>query len=228
MQPYLFPYIGYFQLIKAVEIFVIHDDVQYIKGGWINRNRILQGSTDCLVTYPVKKEKAFKNINQRFFTDPNKIESKAMLRIIKNAYQKAPFFYEVYNLLESVFSYDNQNVCEFNVNQINLICAYLNIKTKIILSSCIEKNNNLTAENRVLNINKSLNSDFYINPIGGLELYCRNRFKEENIVLSFLKPILKPYKQFNDDFVSGLSIIDVMMFNSSGSVSAMLDDYELH
>lgn len=227
MQPYLFPYLGYFQLINSVDIFVVHDDVQHIKGGWINRNKILLNGDEYLFSLPVKKDSSLLNINKRYYADDNGKESYKILRIIQNAYQKAPFFNAVYCLIKEVFSFDDLNISNFNGNQLILICKYLRIETPIVFSSDLKKNNGLKAERRVLNINKVLKSDHYINPIGGIELYNKDLFAENGVKLSFLNPLPRPYCQFKNNFISGLSIIDVMMFNSIPEIVDMLNDYEL-
>ena len=134
MQPYLFPYIGYFQLINTVDKFVIHDDIQYIKGGWINRNRIQINDKDYLFTFSLKKDSSLKNIDTRLFSDQFIKEKVHFLRLIQNNYKKAPYFLDIYNLLSRILDFKELNISSFITNSLKQICNYLEIKTPIYLS----------------------------------------------------------------------------------------------
>ena len=127
MQPYLFPYIGYFQLISAVNKFVVHDDIQYIKGGWINRNRIQINGKEHLFTFSLEKDSSLKNINTRFFSNQFSKEKGNFLRKIKNSYNKAPFFVEIFELLNTILEHQNLNISSFVINSQKCICTYLDI-----------------------------------------------------------------------------------------------------
>ena len=227
MQPYLFPYIGYFQLIDTNDKFVVHDDIQYIRQGWINRNRIIIHGREYLFVFSVKHDDYSRKINERFYTNAFDIEAKKFLRNIDLSYSKAPCFAEVRALLADVFGSPERNVSKLNTLSIRQTCQYLGINTEILLSSEIEFEKSLTAESRVLAINRTLGGTHYINPIGGRELYSKERFRENGIELSFLRPKLTPYRQSTAEFVPGLSIIDVMMNCSRESILEMLADYEL-
>lgn len=227
MQPYLFPYIGYFQLLKACDKFVIHDDVQYIRQGWINRNRIIVHGREYLFVFSVKRDDYFKNINERYYTDAFDTEACKLLRNIDQAYSKAPFFTDVRSFLAEVFGSTGRNVSSFNIWSITRICEYLGIDTEISVSSEMDFDKSLKAEDRVLAINKALGSTHYINPIGGIELYSKARFLESEIHLSFLRPKLTPYPQLATGFQPGMSIIDVMMNCSRATIVDMLADYDL-
>lgn len=227
MQPYLFPYIGYFQLIHAVDLFVIYDDVQFIKRGWINRNKLLVNGKEHLFTFSLQKSPRNTNINEKIFSSDNNYEKIKFLQLIEYNYKKAPFFNEVYPIIQRIMSCNDQNLCSFIYNSLMIICDYLEIKTRFIFSSQINKDDSLKGEERIISINKSLHSSCYINPIGGVELYSKSRFKQEGIDLYFLKPKPIQYKQFNSDFIPWLSIIDVLMFNSKDTVRTFLDEYEL-
>jgi hypothetical protein len=227
MQPYLFPYIGYFQLIWICNKFIVHDDVQYIRQGWINRNRIIIHGREFLFVFGVKHDDYSRNINERFYTDTFDAEVKKFLRNIDQSYSKAPYFAEVRTLLADVLGTPERNVSKLNTLSIRTICQYLGIDTEILTSSEIEFEKSLTAESRVLAINKQLGSTHYINPIGGIELYSKKEFQENGIQLSFLKPRLSPYEQRTAEFLPGLSIIDVMMNCSKASILEMLGDVDL-
>jgi hypothetical protein len=229
MQPYIFPYIGYFQLIKLVDKFVIHDDVQWIKGGWINRNRILINGEAQYFTIPIRKGSNYLNINQREISPNFNAHKKKILRQIESAYKKAPYFEEVFSLTKRVFSNKETNISKFNVNALLECCDYLSIDTPVVFSSDLNKNNDLTGQDRVININIVLGSTNYINPIGGgMSLYSKKNFSDNGIVLNFLKTRNVTYRQYkNNDFVPFLSIIDVMMFNSREEISSLLGEYDL-
>ncbi len=226
MQPYFFPYIGYWQLINAVDKYVIYDDVNYIKNGWINRNNILLNGQKHLVTLPLDGASSFELIKNIKITSNQKVKEK-LLRTIKNSYLKAPYLNDVFPITEKTVLYENCEIASAIEFSIRKIVDYLNIDTEIILSSNLSKDNNLKGQDKVIDIVKALNGDAYINAIGGQELYSKEDFAKENIRLNFLKTKDVKYKQFNNDFVPNLSIIDVMMFNSPEVIREMLNDYEL-
>lgn len=225
MQPYFFPYIGYWQLINAVDKYVVYDDVAYIKGGWINRNNLLINSNKCLITLPIQNSSSFKNINEIEITNNEKLKNK-LLKTIQMAYKKALYFNEIMPIIEDLII-NNSNIAMLNYNSIIRICEYLNINTEIILSSQIDKNNTLKGQDKVIHINKLLGSDEYINAIGGMELYDTKEFEQNNIKLRFLQTDKIEYKQFNNEFIPNLSIIDVLMFNSPQEIKEILNKYEL-
>jgi hypothetical protein len=207
---------------------VVHDDVQYIKGGWINRNQIQINGKEHLFTFSLQKDSSLKNINTRFFSNQFNIEKESFLRKIKTSYKKAPFFLKIYDLLKEVLDYQDLNISSFIINSQKLICNYLNIKTPICISSELIKDNKLKNYHRVINICQSLHADIYINPIGGRELYSKDIFRKHNIQLLFLKTKDITYEFEKNRFIPNLSIIDVMMFNSKQYIKKMLDRYELN
>lgn len=225
MQPYLFPYIGYWQLINAVDEFVVYDDVNFIKGGWINRNNILLNGKAFLFTLPLENSSSYKLIKEIDVTSNLKLKEK-ICKTISAAYSKAPYFSEVFSLIENVLMKDGK-VSELVYDSIIQINNYLGISTKILLSSEINQNRELKSDKRVINIVKNLNGQIYINAIGGQELYSKEEFKKNNIDLYFIKTNKIEYKQFKDEFVPNLSIIDVLMFNSPEDVRELLTKYEL-
>jgi WbqC-like protein family len=226
MQPYLFPYIGYFQLINAADKFVVHDDVQWIKGGWINRNRILSNGRDEMLTLSIKKRSNYDNINLYEVLHEQNNQKKFLNKIV-SSYAKSPHFNDVFPMLEKMIMNGETNLTGYIMSSLEQINAYLNIDTKILLSSETEKNNELKGQDRVIDICKALKATQYINPIGGVELYDKEAFRRNNIELSFLKTGEIRYKQFDNDFIPFLSIIDVLMFNSIDEVREMLKRYEL-
>lgn len=226
MQPYLFPYIGYFQLIRAADKFVVHDDVQYIKGGWIHKNRIQINDKYYLFTFSLKKDSSLKNINTRLFSNQFNKEKVHFLRIIQNTYTKAPYFLQVNELLHDIFDYKSLKIAAFITNSLKLICDYLEIKTPIYLSSELNKNNDLKGQDRVINICKTLNATIYINPIGGKLLYSKDIFKKNKVSLFFLQTKDINYEIAERFTLPNLSILDIMMFNSIDKIRNMLNSYE--
>ena len=223
MQPYFLPYIGYFQLISMVDKYVIYDDVQYIKGGWINRNRMLLNGKDFMFNLLLLGASPNKLINE-VEVSPN--QSK-LLKTIELAYKKASNFNVIYPLIEEIINYNDKNLGKYIGNSIIRIANYLHFNTEFIYSSDIKKNNELKAKEKVLHLCELLGAAEYINAIGGQDLYLKEEFKHKNIDLRFFKTQPIEYKQFKNDFIPYLSILDVMMFNSVEEINKMLDKYEL-
>ena len=226
MQPYFFPYIGYWQLINAVDKFVIYDDVNFIKGGWINRNKILVNGQARYINLQMHKASPNKLINEIEVLG-NKVYNKKLLKTIESSYRKAPYYSEVYPLIENIIKQDENNMSKYLINSIREICKYLEINTQILVSSEIEKNNNLRGQDKIIEICKILGANQYINAIGGIELYSRKDFESNGILLNFLRTKSIRYKQFNDNYLPNLSIIDVIMFNSVQETKRLMEEYEL-
>ena len=223
MQPYLFPYIGYWQLIDAVDIFVIYDDVNFIKQGYINRNNILQKQKAHLFTLELIGASPNKKINDiKIGGNSNKL-----LRTIKQNYSKAPFYKDVFPVLEEILNNKEKELSKFLGFSLVKIAKYLNIDTKFLYSSDIKNDKTFKAQDRLIEMSKILNATGYINSIGGIELYDKEVFSQNDINLSFLKTHEISYKQFNNEFVSNLSIVDVLMFNSKDNIKNMLTQFEL-
>ena len=225
MQPYFFPYIGYFQLMNAVDEFVVYDNIEFTKKGWINRNRILVNGQDLFITLPLKKDSDYLDVRDRYLADSWSSESVKMLNRIKESYRKAPQFEAVYPLVEKCIYFEDASLFNFILYSLNQVKEYLEIRTSFIVSSTIAIDHNLKAEKKVIAICKARNADSYVNPIGGIQLYIKDEFKNEGIDLNFLKANDFEYKQFNNEFVPWLSIIDVMMFNSKETIAKMLTQY---
>ena len=227
MQPYFMPYIGYFQLINSVDKFVIYDNIQYTKKGWINRNRILANGKDQLITLPIKKDSDYLNVVERELSESWDKDKSKMLNVIKASYNKAPYFQETFELISKCLNNPEANLFRFIYDSIVLINNHLEIKTPIIISSTIDADHALKSQDKVLSLCKEQNADVYINSIGGVELYDKETFKQNNIKLNFIKSNPIQYKQFNNEFVSWLSIIDVLMFNSKEQIKEYLNNYTL-
>ncbi len=228
MQPYIFPYIGYFQLINSVEKIVFYDDVNFIKKGWIHRNQILINNSPYLFTIPCRGISQNKLINE-IKLDFNLKEKTKFLKKIELAYKKAPFFENVFSLITNFINKtEAENMSDLAINSIKLVCDYLDVSIKFQKSSFIHSDSiGLEKQKRLITICNKERADSYINPIGGVNLYNKEEFKKSNIQLSFLesKPII--YKQLNNIFIPNLSIIDVLMFNSKEKVITYLNQYTL-
>lgn len=222
-QPYLFPFIGYWQLINIADTYVISDSMQYIKKGYVNRNFILIEGKRHMFSLEVLGVRSEKLINEVEVGN----NSKKILKSIFHAYKKAPYFNEVYPLIEKILLHNEKNLAKYIGNSIKKIAQFLDIDTKIIYLSDLQGNTTLKAQNRTIDICTRLNADRYINAIGGQELYSKVSFKEKNIELNFLQTELIEYNQFDNEFVPYLSIIDIMMFNNKSDISKMLKEYTL-
>lgn len=226
MQPYFFPYIGYWQLMNYVDKYVIYDDVSFIKGGWINRNRILSNGQPVYFNLNIIGASSNKLINEVKVNTNEKVIEKS-LKTIKGTYQKAPYFDQVYPLIESILKNKEENLPLFIKKSFEIIANYLDISTEFIISSDLSKNNSLKGQDKVMDICNILKAKTYVNAIGGQKLYSFNEFKENGIYLNFLKTNNIEYVQFNNEFVANLSIIDVLMFNSKEEAKRFLNDFEL-
>lgn len=226
MQPYFLPYLGYFQLIDQVDKFVILDDVQFIKSGWINRNYILHGDKPLLFTIPVHKLSSKSLIRDvKVIYDSGRIIK--FLKTIKLNYSKSPFFKNIIPLIELTLENVNTNISDFSLTGIKAVNEYLGIKTEIIESSSIYRNINLNGEERILDICRQEGADEYFNLSGGIDLYSKELFNSKGIKLNFIRSKKIEYKQFKSEFTGPLSIIDNLMFNSPDEVKKSLQEFEI-
>lgn len=224
MQPYFLPYIGYWQLMNMVDEYVIYDDVNFIKGGWINRNRILMNGRVQYFNIPMLGASPFKLINEIEVNNDVRLIEKN-LRILEGAYRNAPYYKAVYPLIREVLYCGKQNLAEYITESFYIICEYLKIETKLIVSSSLDKDCFLKGQDKVIAICKLLGAKEYYNAIGGQKLYSSTDFQKQGISLYFLKTNEIKYKQFNNEFRENLSIVDVMMFNSQDEIQEMLKKY---
>lgn len=224
MQPYFFPYIGYFQLINSVDKFIVYDNIQFTKKGWINRNRILQNGKDEYITIPLKKDSDYLNIVQREWAETDVVEKQKLIRRIKESYRKAPQFSTVFPLIETAINFNDRNLFLYLFNSLTTICGYLDITTEFIVSSTLAIDHTLKSEEKVLALCKNIGATHYINPIGGLSLYSKEIFGQNNMELAFIKSNNIEYPQFKNDFVPWLSIIDVLMFNDKDKVKEYINN----
>jgi hypothetical protein len=227
MQPYLFPYLGYFQLIAAADVFVLGDDLQYIRSGWVNRNRILSNGEPKLITFPLKKDSFELPINQRQLCATFSDEGERLIRQITQCYQKAPYFAQVMPLIERLIRFPQNNIALYAEHTIREICAYLHIVTPIMRGSDLDVGTPTDRQDRVIRIAQTFSATTFINPEGGSVLYDRAVFAEKGIQVHFFRMDPLEYPQVKQPFVANLSIIDVLMFNCAEQVQQMLSCYSL-
>lgn len=221
MQPYFFPYIGYFHLANAADVFVVYDNIQYTKKGWINRNRILNNGSDTLISLPIKRDSDYLDVRDRVLAET--FDRKKLLNRIRGAYNRAPHFAKTFHLVERIIGCDDQNLFRFLLNSIVQTFKHLGITTAIITSSDLQIDHGLKSQDKVLAMCEAIDAKTYINAIGGVELYSKEAFVERGIELNFVKSKAMEYKQFGHDFCPWLSVIDVMMFNDLETIREHLD-----
>jgi hypothetical protein len=226
MQPYFLPYIGYFQLINAVDNFVIYDDVNFIKRGWINRNTIMVNKQSFLFSIPLISASQNNKIYEITISEDVNWKSN-LLKTIELSYKKAPYFSDIYPLLNKIIGHKETNLSRFILFSLKEICNYLSIGTLFMISSEIDKNNSLNGQDKIIEICKKVNAESYINPIGGIELYNVKDFTVNNISLNFIKSNVIVYPHLHEVFVPNLSILDVLMFNSKNELKNLLNQYQL-
>ncbi len=223
MQPYFMPYIGYFQTMAAVDTYVVYDDVQYIKGGWVSHNNIIIGGEKKMFTIILKGASPNKLFNEVEIGD----DFKKFERMLQSAYAKAPYFNEIMPLLHTIFTYDEKSLGKFLLHSYQVLLDYLKIPTQLVLSSDLVKDSTLRGQDKVLNICKNIHATEYYNAIGGQELYDKKVFAEHGIKLSFVQTEQVAYPQFAPEFIPNLSIIDVLMHNGKAGTKQLLNAYRL-
>lgn len=226
MQPYFFPYLGYWQLIHAVERFVIYDDVNYISRGWINRNRILSNGEPAYITMPLYQSSRNKRICETLL-QPSVYWRSKLVKMVENTYRRAPYFGEVFPVIEKLIRCEAQNLADYLAYQLRELAVFMGVKTEFVITSRSYENNDLCGQERVIDICKREGAGTYINPQGGQALYDRKSFCNAGIDLCFIVMRPLPYKQRASAFVPYLSIIDVLMCNSPEKVAKMLEEYDL-
>lgn len=221
MQPYFFPYIGYFQLLAHSDLFVVYDDVSFIKQGWINRNRIMINGESKYLTIPCKKISSNISIRHINHDLTERVISK-LLKKIRLAYQAAPFFDDVFPLIELVLNTQTSSISELASRSLQETCRYLQIDIPFKFSSKSYDNGELNRSDRLIDICRIEHASYYLNSLGGRGLYDGEYFESWGIRLQLLEPEITHYHQFDNTFIPGLSIIDVMMFNAPERIKQMV------
>jgi hypothetical protein len=229
MQPYFFPYIGYYQLIQAADRFILFDDVQYIRHGWINRNRILKPADGVqYIIMPLASHARNTLIKDISPADVENSKDR-ILRQIEHYKKTAPCYRLVRALIGDCFAAAPGSITEMNAGYLKATCDYIGIDYTIEISSQMnfDYSGVQDAGEWALRMSEQLQAEAYINPASGMELFNKARFDQSRISLQFLQPVLKEYDQRRKQFEPGLSIIDVMMFNEPAAIKNLLNDYQL-
>ena len=229
MQPYFFPYIGYFQLIKSADVFILYDDVAFIKKGWIHRNKLCFNNKACWFTIPVKDASQYRTIKdtQICRTEVSKWEKK-FFASIACFYGKQPHVSEGRDIVEKALALPCDGIAELAENSLRLCCRYLGITTPLVRSSQLDIPVTLFREKRLIEICRRYNADSYINASGGQELYSQKMFSPYDIRLEFIHPQLKPYHVRGREFMPGLSVLDAIMCCGFDVVrESLLDGYSI-
>ena len=174
MQPYFLPYIGYFQLIAAVDLFVVYDHIKYTKKGWINRNRLLLNGKDAYFTLPLKGGADALDVCERELAVD--FDRGKLLNQFKGAYLRAPFFLQTFPLIEQIVSHEDSNLFHFLHHGLIATCKHLGIATEIRVSSSLPADHGLKNQARVLALGNAVGADTYVNAIGGMDLYSKESF----------------------------------------------------
>ena len=228
MQPYIFPYIGYFQLMNAVDTFVFYDDVGFIKQGWINRNNLLLNKQKHPFTIPVQNISSFTPIKNTLIAEKPANWQTKLSATFRQAYQKAPHFDAVFPIVDDILrGCLNKSVGDVAIDSIKRVLQYIDLEKNLTSSYGRYDNTHLRLGERVVDICRQESATTYINAIGGQSLYTKEYFSEQALQLYFLKPILRTYTQNTSTFIQGLSIVDVLMHNDPATVKDMLSDYTL-
>jgi len=225
MQPYFFPYLGYWQLLARVDCFVIYDNIQYTKKGWINRNRFLRNGEPAYFTVPLKQAPDRLDVGQRELAAD--FDREKLLRSLAGSYQRAPQFGAVFPLVERAVRAPMTNLFDYLRYSLAETAAFLGITTRVVVSSTIDIDHSLPSARRVLAICQAMGADRYLNPIGGRELYDAGTFAAQSIALEFIESRLPAYPQYAHPFVPALSIVDVLMFNPIAAARDMLRECDV-
>jgi len=226
MQPYFLPYTGYFQLIGAVDLFVVYDNIKYTKKGWINRNRFLQNGSDAVFSLPLKGASDSLDVRERELAAD--FARAKLLSRFRGAYSRAPHFAQAMPVIEEIVGNGEHNLFKYIHASICRLREHLDLKTEIITSSDIAIDHELTGQEKVLAICRAAGAKSYVNAIGGTELYSREEFRRCDVTLQFIKSRPFEYAQFGNPFVASLSIVDSLMFNPLRTVQdCVLNNYDL-
>jgi WbqC-like protein len=226
MQPYFLPYIGYFQLIAAVNLFIVYDNIKYTKKGWINRNRFLCNGRDEMFSLPLKGGSDLLDIRERKLASDFNCDK--LVNQLVGTYRKAPYFEHAFPLIEQILRQKEQNLFQFLYRSINLVCQHIGITTDIRISSDVPIDHALKNQDKVLALCEAVGTNVYVNAIGGIDLYSKEDFRSHRIELKFIRSKPFVYRQFGNEFVPWLSIVDVLMFNSRETIrESVHSNYEL-
>lgn len=228
MQPYIFPYLGYFQLVEAVDTFTFFDDVNFIKKGWIHRNQLLVSGQKYLFSVPLQQASQNKLIKDIYLHSSSYSQWRAkFLKTIRQSYYRAPFFQDVFRLLTRVLERPHQTIAELAIDSVESVARFIGLKTSFNTSSSLDYDHNLSGQDKIIKICTLQQATTYVNPIGGTSLYEAEKFSQRDLALRFIQSSPIQYVQGKNNFVPHLSMIDVLMHNEIASVNRFLQQYTL-
>ena len=222
MQPSLFPYIGYYQLVYASDVLIVYDDVNFIKKSYINRNSILVNGHEKLFSMSIHRASQNILIQNLYYAPVDKL-----IKTIQMSYCKTPYYKDVIDLITNVLNNENRNISKLNELSIRMVFDYLGISKKIVFASELDYDRTEERANRLIALTKMQSCGHYINSPGGKELYQKEYFDKQGIKLSFIESKITPYTQLAKEFVPYLSMIDILMNCSKEEIIKMLSNYEL-
>ena len=228
MQPYIFPYLGYFQLVEAVDTFTFFDDVNFIKRGWIHRNQLLVSGQKHLFSVPLQQASQNKLIKDIPLHPSNYGQWRdKFLKAVYQSYRRAPFFQGVFTLLSGVLERPHETIATLAIDSVESVARFVGLKTSYDRSSSLDYDRSLTGQGKIIEICELLQATTYINPIGGTALYEAEKFSQRGLALRFIQSSVIRYAQGKNSFVPHLSIIDVLMYNEVSDVNHFLQQYTL-
>lgn len=228
MQPYLFPYLGYYQLVHAVDRFIFYDDVNFIKRGWIHRNQVLVNRQAHRFSVPMDRASQHQRIDEvRLHPTEYPTWRQKFLKTLQQSYRRAPCFAPIYELVDRVLSPEPVSIASLAAESVTAVCDYLEITRDFVRASALSYDTTRRGAERILALCAQSGADAYVNPPGGQDLYRAEDFTKRGLSLRFIRPEPVAYEQFGAPFVPNLSVIDVLMFNSPDQIQAMLPRYTL-
>jgi hypothetical protein len=226
MQPYAFPYLGYFQLMGAVDRFVLLDDVNYINAGWINRNRLMGSSGPLRFTLPIEGASQNRRLGELQLVSGPLWQDK-LLRTIEQSYSRSPGFAHAWPVVEAVLRFPERRLTDWLRHSLERVCAALGVNTPMVSAAAVHPAGAARGQRRVVEICLREGATDYVNSDGGRALYTPDAFANEGVRLHFLTHHPRPYPQRGAAFVERLSIIDVMMSNPRCALPGLLGDYSI-
>lgn len=228
MQPYLFPYLGYFNLIHACDAFIFLDNVQHIPRGFVNRNRILMTGSAHMFTVPLAAAPRDKWINERHVGGNFHQFYNKFIATLEHAYSKAPHKHEILELVSQVLGCGEENLARLCDKSIRAVCRYLGLERTMLVASDMlttDQARQLRGQDKIIRLAVMAEATRYLNPMGGIELYAPEDFANAGMELRFVQPTLPEYPQEDSTFIPGLSIIDVLMHVQPETVRHFLTAY---
>lgn len=229
MQPYFFPYIGYYSLIKHTDQFILFDTVQFIRHGWIERNRVLKPTEGWqYIAVPLEKKSLTTPIKETKIRNLEDWRDK-INRQLEHYKKRAPHYRAAIEVINAAINIDTDSIVVLNANILTKTCEYIGIplKLRIFSEMGLDVGDGHGAGEWALYISKAISASEYINPIGGRDIFQADQFRAAGITLSFIENNLPQYSQKRPTFEPGLSIVDVMMFNDVPQIIQLIDDINL-